>query len=315
MGRPGSFFPGVERNAGGLGASIGRPGSFLPGVEPNPGGFGALIGSLGCRRFGVLRISGGFGGASCFSPGARFIGVPVGLLSLPFQIGGPGSRPSGSASGAGCSGLIGSEGSRWPGVDSGAGSSEFGDEGAGCAGFSSSDGLVGARSGDCAGVRVGAGVGFGLGATFGTLGGVACAQTGASKPMQPATHIATAPTRRKARGEELVSGLNMMGSDRWFRLVTSAASNGHLATTANPSIEGVLKNLRELRLLLASTCAETRKSWALLGCTAGETPANPTKTSQSFQPPPSLKPPRGPVAARSGCDHSRAAEKPSDGNQ
>ena len=165
MGRPGSFLPGVERNAGGLGASIGRPGSFLPGVEPNPGGFGALIGSLGCRRFGVLRISGGFGGASCFSPGARFIGVPVGLLSLPFQIGGPGSRPSGSASGAGCSGLIGSEGSRWPGVDSGAGSSEFGEEGSGFEGFYTSAGVVVG----CAGLVLG------FGATFGTLGGVACA--------------------------------------------------------------------------------------------------------------------------------------------
>jgi hypothetical protein len=161
----------------------------------------------------VLRISGGFGGASCFSPGARFIGVLLGLLSLPFQIGGPGSRPSGSVSGAGRSGSIGSEGSRWPGVDSGAGSSEFGDEGAGCAGFSSSDGLVGARSGDCAGVRVGAG----FGVTFGTLGGVACANTAASKPTPLAMHIATAPTRSDVHGEEFVSGLNKLDSNRSYQ--------------------------------------------------------------------------------------------------
>jgi hypothetical protein len=172
MGRPGSFLPGVDLNAGGFGASMGRPGSFLPGVDPNPGGFGALIGSLGCCRPGVLRMSGGFGGAICRSFGERFIGAVPGALSRPRWIGGPGSRPSGRASGEGCSGLIGSDGSRWPGVESGVGSSPP----SGCTGAS------GFRSGSCSRAGVDGLRGAFDGTAFGALGGVACAQAASSTP-------------------------------------------------------------------------------------------------------------------------------------
>lgn len=204
---------------------MGRPGSFLPGVEPNPGGFGALIGSLGWRRPGVLRISGGFGGAICRSFGERFIGAPCGALSRPRWIGGPGSRPSGNASGVGSSGVIGSDGSRWPGVDSGVGSSE--------AGVSPSAGFV-------AGV-VGLGRAGCFGTAFGALGGVACAK---AFPFTPQTtrNIDTHPTASEvsgASGGVLSDGRGMVSSSRAVARST--------ATTANHI------NLRELRSVLAKT--------------------------------------------------------------
>jgi len=153
------------------------------------------------------------------------MGAPCGALSRPRWIGGPGSRPSGSASGVGSSGVIGSDGSRWPGVDSGAGSSD--------AGFSPSAGFV-------AGVD-GLGRAGCFGVAFGALGGVACAKVTPFTP-QTARNIDTQPTASEesgASGGVRSDGCGMVGSSRTVA--------GWVAATAN------FRNLRELRSVLAKT--------------------------------------------------------------
>jgi hypothetical protein len=137
--------------------------------------------------------------------------------------------------------------------------------------------------------------------------------------MQPATHIATAPTRRKARGEELVSGLNMMGSDRWFRLVTSAASNGCLATTAHPLNRVESREISRIYANFGCSLPEPaakRGNHGRFSDGPREKPPQTDQSSQSFRPlPPFTSPREGETHPDSRCDHSRAAEKPSDGNQ